>query len=126
MSRENVEVFKRGNDAWNRDDFEAWIDQFDPEVEWVALTEVYRGQTGVRQAWESFKGNMQLTVRFADVRDLGETVLALGEMRARGRTTRLELTSEIAQLATFRDGKVVKFRDFPSRAEALEAVGLRE
>jgi hypothetical protein len=30
MSEENVEVFKRGVVAWNRDDFDAWIDQFDP------------------------------------------------------------------------------------------------
>ena len=42
MSQENVEVFKRGVEAWNRDDFDAWIEQYDPEVEWFALMEVYR------------------------------------------------------------------------------------
>ena len=63
MSEENVEIFKRGVVAWNRDDFDAWIEQYDPEVEWFALMEVYRGPAGVRQAWESFKGDMQMTVR---------------------------------------------------------------
>src|SRR5229473_8630073 len=43
MSEKNVENFKRGADAWNRDDFDAWIDQFDPEVEWFALMEVFAG-----------------------------------------------------------------------------------
>jgi hypothetical protein len=38
----------------------------------------------------------------------------------------LNLTAEIAQLATYRRGKVVTFRDFPSHAEALEAAGLGE
>jgi hypothetical protein len=126
MSQENVESFKRGVEAWNRDDRDAWIDQFDPEVEWFALVEVFRGHAGVLQAWESFKGTAQLTVRFDDIRDLGESVLALGEMDAIGHTTRLNLTSELAQLATYRAGKVVRFRDFRSRAQALETVGLSE
>jgi ketosteroid isomerase-like protein len=126
MSQENVEGFKRGVDAWNSDDFDTWIANFDPEVEWTALMEVFRGHAGARQAWRSFKEDMQLTVRFDDVRDLGDSVLALGEIAGTGRTTQLEVGGEIAQLATFRDGKIVSFRDFPSRAEALEAAGLRE
>ena len=55
MSQENVEIFVLGTEAWNRDDFDAWIDLFDPEVEWFALMEVFRGHTGARQAWESFE-----------------------------------------------------------------------
>ncbi len=126
MSQENVEIFKRGVEAWNRDDFDVWIDQFDPEVEWFALMEVYRGHAGARQAWESFKAEMQLRVRFDDIRDLGESVLALGEMKTMGQTTRLNFTDEVAQLVTYRGGKVVSARDFPSHAEGLEAAGLSE
>ena len=123
---ENVATFQRSVDAWNRDDFEAWIEQLDPEVEWFALMEVYRGHAEARHAWESFKANMQLGVRFDDVRDLGETVLALGEMHATGHTTGLDLSGELAQLATFRAGKVFTVRDFASHAEALRAAGLSE
>ena len=126
MSQENVEVFIRGNEAWNRDDYDAWIEQLDPDLEWFALMEVFRGHAGARQAWESFKGNARLRVRFDDIRDLGESVLALGEMETEGPTTRLSLAGEIAQLATFRGGKIVRFRDFRSQAEALEAAGLSE
>ena len=42
MSQENVEVFKRGVEAWNGDDLDAFIDLVDPEIEWFALMEVYR------------------------------------------------------------------------------------
>lgn len=126
MSQENVEVFKRGVEAWNGGDLDAFIDLVDPEIEWFALMEVYRGHAGVRRAWESFKGDMQLKVRFDDIRDLGESVLALGEMETTGQTTGLDFTTEIAQLVTYRRGKAVRTRDFPSHAEALEAAGLRE
>jgi hypothetical protein len=126
MSQENVENFKRGVEAWNDDNFDAWIDQFDPELEWFALMEVFRGHAGARQAWESFKSNAELKVRFHDIRDLGESVLALGEMEATGQTTRLNFTNELAQLPTYRGGKVITLRDFNSHAAALEAAGLPE
>jgi ketosteroid isomerase-like protein len=126
MSQENVEVFKRGVEAWNGDDLDAFIDLVDPGIEWFALMEVYRGHAGVRRAWESFKGNMQLKVRFDDIRDLGESVLALGEMETTGQTNGLDFTTEIAQLVTYRGGQAVRTRDFASHAEALEAAGLPE
>ena len=126
MSQENVEAFKRGVEAWNSDDFDAWFEQFDPEVEWFALVEVFRGHAGARQAWESFKRDAQLVVRWDDIRDLGESILALGEMETTGPTTRVNLTGELALWLTYRDGRVVRSRDFRSHAEALEAVGLRE
>jgi ketosteroid isomerase-like protein len=126
MQQENIEIFKRSAEAWDRDDFDAWIEQYDPEVEWFALMEVYRGLPGVRQVWESFKGDMQIRVRFGDVRDLGKSVLALGEMKSTARTTGLNFTGELAQLVTYRDGRTIRVRDFASHAEGLEAAGLRE
>jgi hypothetical protein len=36
MSQDNVETFKRAVEAWNRDDFDAWIDLFDPEDDFHA------------------------------------------------------------------------------------------
>jgi ketosteroid isomerase-like protein len=126
MSEQNVETFKRGAEAWNRDDFEAWIDCLDPEIEWFTVMEVYRGHAGARDLWESLKGDVELKVRFDEVRDLGEVVLGLGEMTGVGHATRLSVANPLGQLATFRDGKVIKFRDFPSHPETLEAAGLSE
>jgi ketosteroid isomerase-like protein len=62
---------------------------------------VYRGHAGARQAWESFKGNVQLRVRFDDIRDLGESVLARGEMQTTGQTTQLVFNGEVAHSPSF-------------------------
>ena len=119
-------VFKRGVEAWNGDDLDAFIDLVDPGIEWFALMEVMAGHAGVRRAWESFKVTV-CNSRF----DLTTfvtwgSVLALGEMETTGQTTGLDFTTEIAQLVTYRGGKAVRTRDFPSHAEALEAAGLPE
>jgi ketosteroid isomerase-like protein len=47
-------------------------------------------------------------------------------METTGHTTGLDFTTEIAQLVTYRSGKAVRTRDFPSHAEALEAAGVPE
>ena len=58
--------------------------------------------------------------------DLGESVLALGEVEITGRRTGLNARVEVGELVTYRNGKTVCVRDFNSHAEALEAAGLRE
>ena len=126
MSQENVESFRRAVEAWNRDDFDAWIDLLDPEVEWFTLVEIYRGHAGAGQAWETLKSGGVGDARYDDIRDLGESVLALGEIETTGPTTRLNFTGELAQLFTYRGGKVVSGRDFRSHAEGLEAAELWE
>jgi hypothetical protein len=47
-------------------------------------------------------------------------------METTGPTTRLNFIGELAQLATYSDGKLVQSRDFSSHAEGLEAAGLSE
>jgi ketosteroid isomerase-like protein len=123
MSQENVESFKRGAAAWNRGDFDAWIDHLDPEIEWQALMEVYRGHAGARHLWNNFK-ELELKIEFFDVRDLGERVLGLGEMKAQGQETRLDLSSDLATAGKVSRRQVVSFHDFGTHAEGLEAAGL--
>ena len=57
MSQENVETFKGALDAFTRRDIDAFLEAFDPEVEWHAAMEImlggeariYRGHEGVRE-----------------------------------------------------------------------------
>jgi ketosteroid isomerase-like protein len=126
VAAQHVEAVKRATDAWNRDDYNAWIAYAHPDVEWTTVMEVFRGRDGARQAWDSFKAH-QLRTRHDDVRDLGgDVVLALGEVTAVGPTTGLNTGSQLAQLVTFRDGLAFRIRDFSTHAEALAAAGLAE
>ena len=137
MSQENVEAVQRAWEAWNADDLDALLAVLDPEVEWHPSIEpaleggetIYRGHDGARTAWDDYRGGgawERLTIRIQEVRDLGESVLALGHIDLTARTTGIEFTEEVGSLMTFRGGKVITSQDFLSHAEALEAAGLSE
>jgi ketosteroid isomerase-like protein len=136
MSQENVETIQRALEAWNADDLDAFLAELDPEVEWHPSIEpglegkatTYRGHDGARKAWREYRGEAweRLKSRPQEFRDLGGSVLMLGRIDFTARTTGIEFSQEIGELAEFREGKIVRVRDFPTHAEALEAAGLSE
>jgi ketosteroid isomerase-like protein len=135
MSRENVEVTAGWMAALNRRDLSALLEIADQDVEYASyLASVsggegaYRGHDGIRQflcdlaeAWDWFK------VGVDELRDIGEYVLMVGRLQARGRTSGLEVEKDLAWILDFRDGtgpgRFTRVRYFPTVAEALEAVG---
>jgi len=132
MSQENVELFLRALDAWNRRDVETWIGLWDPDgvwhpaFEWIADGRTYRGHAAIRQEFED-QGEFAdgAHAEFREVRDLGDQVLGLGHFRMRF-ASGVELDTDSAVLATWRNGKCVEAHAWLSHAEALEALGLRE
>jgi hypothetical protein len=67
----------------------------------------------------------ELGATVQEVRDLGDSVFALGHLRARFRSG-VPLETEIGWLTRYRDGLGVWGRAFQSHAEALEAASLPE
>ena len=134
MSQENVEIVQRVIEAWNADDLDAFLAVLDPELEWHPAIEpglegkatIYRGHDGARRVWEEDRGEswQRLTNRPQELRDLGESVLALGQMDLAARSTGIEFSQELGEVFDFRAGKIVRIRDFLTHAEALEAAGL--
>ena len=136
MSQENVEKVRRGLEAWNADDLDAFLADLDPEFELHPAIEpaleggatTYLGFDGVRRAWDDYRGGAweRLTIHVHEIRDLGESVLVLSHIDLTARTTGIEFSQEIGQLITFRGGKAIRSQDFLSHAEALEAAGVEE
>jgi ketosteroid isomerase-like protein len=134
MSRENVETVRRAIEAWNADDLDAFLAELDADVEWHPAIEpglegkatIYRGPDGARRIWRQDRGEAweRLTNRPHELRDLGESVLALGQLELTARTTGIEFSQEVGEVFDLRAGKIVRIRDFLTHAEALEAVGL--
>jgi ketosteroid isomerase-like protein len=140
MSQENVELVRRLLDMFAKRDHEAVFAFYDPDIEWDAtaapdfgavddLSGIYRGHEGVRtywrrwlQAWENIEFELQ------DVVDAGDEVVALiCNQRQWGRHSGLVTEMPPYGLVfTIRDGKVVRWRSYPSQESALEAAGLRE
>jgi ketosteroid isomerase-like protein len=111
----------------------SWVDE---EIEWDAsrlsemipdLAGVYHGHKGVRTYWRDwFEAWDELEFEVDDVRDAGDDVVVLlRNQRQRGRHT--QIWTELppyAQVFTLRDGRLVRWRTFPTQESALEAVGL--
>jgi ketosteroid isomerase-like protein len=133
MSQENVELTLRITDAFNRRDVDAGVALWDEEGVWYpaieALTEgrrTYRGHAGIRQYYRDLaEFSDESRVEWSEVHDLGDRVLALGHLSMRF-ASGLELDQEGGCLYTWRNGTCVEARPYMSRAEALEAAGLRE
>jgi ketosteroid isomerase-like protein len=135
MSQENLDAFSQGTDAYNRRDFEAWLAELDPEVEWQSalptlLTTgggVYRGHEGLREMLRELDDALdELTVEYSEIRDLGDRVLAIGRLHTRGNLSGVATESPFALLSDFKDGKTTRVRTFLDPNEALEAAGLSE
>jgi ketosteroid isomerase-like protein len=134
MSQENVEAFKRAIQAYNRRDIDAFLEEIDPEVEWhgalQALLEseatVYRGHEGVRQ-WvrDIDEALADIRLELPEIRDLGDRIVAIGRLLARGKASGAETESPFGCVVEWKNGKATRLLSFLSQAEALEAAGLQ-
>jgi ketosteroid isomerase-like protein len=131
MSTEHVETILAGVDAMNRGEPEAALPMIDEAIVWeplrAAFEGAYRGHDGMRAFWEDTAESFELfDVRYAEVRDLGDRVLATGTVRVRGRDSGAETDVATAAIFTFRDGRLVHYKDYGERSAAFEAAGLQE
>ena len=135
MSQENVEIVRRVSDAYNRRDVGAMLDELHPEVEWHPWLQlqlggaatVYRGHQGVRKGIRELEEAFsEIQAEQTEIRDLGERVVAIGRLRARGKESGAITESPIAWIVDFKSGKVIRVREYLDPKEALEAAGLSE
>ena len=131
MSRENVDRFVEGIEAFNRRDLDGTFRFVDPEVRWEHwLAELQGTLVGIDAArtWHAdiFENFASGEIHCTDIRDLGDRVLALGTVSAVGTESGVETEHPFTVLARFKNGLLTEFIDFGDRAKALEAAGLRE
>jgi ketosteroid isomerase-like protein len=127
MSGENVEVVRRGIEAWNRRDLTSWMDSFHPdaEVDWSRsrgpLRGVYRGHGGLETFWDEFWSTFKdVQVETHGFTQAGSEVVVPNTTDFRGREG-IEVISRAAFVFTVENGQLTRLRMFQGRAEALEA-----
>jgi ketosteroid isomerase-like protein len=133
MSQENVEIVRHVIDAWNQRDENLAVSYMGAGVEWAPAgpaavdRSVYRGRAecsrGFVEVWETWD---EFHVEETEVRDLGDSVLWLGHVRMRGRTSHVELVQEFANHVVLLGGEIVRIHAFLSWHDGLEAAGLSE
>ena len=137
MSKENVELVRGLFTAAARMDKQALLAALpaaivqvcDPDIEWVEPGRVdgrvYRGHEGVRESWERWLdqwGDYELEAE--RIVDCGDDVLVIFSERGRGAASGATVAARNFMVLTFRDGKLVRYREFYDEAVAREAAGL--
>jgi uncharacterized protein len=132
MSQENVEIVRRGYDAFNRGDIEGLIETVEPQIRWdlserVFNPRVYEGHDGIRrlveeidEVWEQFR------LEPLEFIDAGDKVVVSHLVRGRGKGSGVDVELPSTTVYTLRNGKLIETRMYREHAEALEAAGLRE
>jgi ketosteroid isomerase-like protein len=133
MPQPNFEIVRAIIDSLNKRDLaqalEAAHEEF--EADWSNSIAphggVYRGRERARElfesfleAWEEFRWDVQEIVEVDEAR-----VVVVNRVRGRGRGSGVEVDATGAQLWTIIGGKLRSVKLYQSKAEALDAVGLR-
>ena len=131
MSEENVELVRRGYEAYERGDLDAAVADFAADCEYVAAgivpgrTGIYRGPDGYKNfiAWldEEFSDSH---VQIDALIDAGDLVVLGPTLRGHGRRSGIPATFTFWQLWRCENAKIVHGQGFAHKAEALEAAGL--
>jgi ketosteroid isomerase-like protein len=130
MSQENVDKARDFIEAYNRRDFDTAVKWFHPEVDWVLpdrqSSDSGRGIAAVIRFWEGLDETFEeLRLNPQEHVDAGDRVATRLRHYGRGKGSGVEIDEELYhQVATFRDGKIVRMEYLGSWPEALEAAGL--
>jgi uncharacterized protein len=133
MSQENVELVKRSVEAYWRGDVEGFVKDVADDAE-LDLSRargpyrgVHRGREGARglftDFWEAWESMTPLSTEYIEV---GDKVVFATRMRFHGRDGVAVGGGGMGAVYTLREGKIVRYQLFQSKAEALEAAGLSE
>jgi ketosteroid isomerase-like protein len=134
MSEENIQLVRRGIDAFNRRDAETWAALGTPEAEIIPMRAAvegtsYRGPEGAArffaetdEIWDEI--SVELTESPIEVDD--RTIYAQGRLRGRGHMSGVEVDMEAAWVFRFSNGLVSSTRTYTDIALAREDAGLSE
>lgn len=125
--QQNLEIVRRGYEAFGRGDIEALLGLFDDQIEWVSPGPPELPTSGTR------RGRQQVAAFFKSVDELfdiqrfepktfiaeGDRVVVLGEDTSRIKATGKVLDSQWAHAFTLRGSKIVAFQEYIDTAPVV-------
>jgi ketosteroid isomerase-like protein len=131
MSEGNVGVVREMLAAWVAGDFESALEAFEPDVVWdnSPLPEglVAHGIDEMQQGLRRWVGTWNdYWAEFDEMIDAGDHVVVIGREGGRAKASGVIVSQPSIVVYTLNDRKIIAAKNYKSRAEALEAAGLRE
>jgi uncharacterized protein len=128
MSQDNVDVVRRGFEAFNARDVDGLVALSSPDCEWLPFRAqlegmVYRGHQGVRQFvsdmdddWERFQ------IDPIEFHDHGERIAMVGQVRALGRGSGVEVDSIAGFVFELSHARIRRLTSYSDPRAALDAL----
>jgi ketosteroid isomerase-like protein len=134
MSQENVEVVRRQFEAFRDGTLDDAAKYWHPDIEWRAIegaaddVGVIRGESRLRGYYQDWIDTMDAMEAHVEevLFDGDERVAAVIRNSGRGRASGVLTRGRYYVACTVRHGRIVSGREYATRAQALEAVGLSE
>jgi ketosteroid isomerase-like protein len=127
MSRENVAAVRQLFDYWEKGEWQASAELFDPDFEAVFSATAfpdpgsYRGARRTLEAWRGWlEAWEEFSLELEDTIPTRDGVVALNRLRGRGKVSGIAVDSEVGCTFDFNQDKIVRMV-FCDRQEALEA-----
>jgi ketosteroid isomerase-like protein len=132
MAQDNVEVAKAAHRAMQERDFEALLGLCSEDIEWrqdpgFVVPGTFRGHEGVLKLHESLYETLE-DFAVAPERYLaaGDKVVVFLHISASGQGSEAAVDNDVANVLTFRDGKIAVLEVYLERSEAAQDAGLSE
>ena len=132
MSQENVEIVRRGHEAFRDSGEEAIFEYLHADIDLTPIVELldagtFHGHDGVHRFFQTLREAFgDFTWEPQEFLDHGDHVLVATRFVAEGRGSGAPVEAMLYNVWTVRQGKAVRVRGYGSRSEALEAAGLAE
>ena len=131
MSERNVEIVRQDIDARSSRDWDvlAEIWHKDIELELVGGSGTFRGLEEIRPFFETLSDlHAEYRVEADEIIDAGDRVVTaerVGGRGLKGSSAGTWLEDRFFRVITFKEGKLWRVKEYRTRAEAIEAAGLR-
>jgi ketosteroid isomerase-like protein len=132
MSRENMDALRAIYDEYSRGNFAAGVDLYDRHVLLVSRadlpdTDRYVGVDSIRAYMRDFLAPVT-DMRWVaeELLEVENSIVVTTHQRGTGRESGLPMEGRYFVVWTFRGRAVIRIEFFADRADALEAVGMRE
>ncbi|OBJ48416.1 nuclear transport factor 2 family protein [Mycobacterium sp. 1423905.2] len=124
VQQENVELIKKGYQAFNAGDVDTVMSLFDEDIEWTqpgesAISGVYHGKREIAELMAKM-AEKQTSVTGDHILADGDLVVMLGQTTVAGETT------DAATVFTVRDGKTVRVQAYGDTASLERIFGKKE